>query len=156
MARILRGSLMAGSAALALVASLSAEALAEPDERQAIKDRLQQYEDRFNAKDAEALARLFSEEVVYYGPLGTVFEGRDAVEQRYRRSFAAGFSEMTVETIEIDVLGDTAWDIARYTITSPQGEPVEGYHLAILEKVDGEWIVQRTLVNAVMRQPPGK
>jgi len=153
MIRIARRTLIAASASLVFMPLSSDPVLAGPEERQAIDDRLQQYEDRFNDEDAEALARLFSEDVVYFGPLGQVYEGRNAVEERYRQSFAAGFNDMTVETIEIGILGNTAWDIARYTIMSPNGEPLEGYHLAILEKVDGEWIVQRTLVNAVMPEP---
>ncbi|WP_175483226.1 nuclear transport factor 2 family protein [Salinihabitans flavidus] len=149
-------TLIAAGPALAVALTQSGAALANPDERQAIDDRLQQYEARFNEEDAVALSELFDEEVVYYGPLGKIFEGRAAVEERYRQNFEAGFSDMTVETIEIEVIGDTAWDIARYTITNPQGEPLEGYHLAILEKVDGDWIVQRTLVNAVIPEPPAQ
>lgn len=154
MLRIAISNLIAGSAALALAMPISGPALADPDARQAIDERLQQYEDRFNDADAKALARLFSEDVVYYGPLGQIYEGRDAVEERYRRSLEAGLSDMTVETIEIEVVGDTAWDLARYTITDPKGKPLDGYHLAILKKVDGDWTVQRTLVNAVMPKPP--
>jgi uncharacterized protein (TIGR02246 family) len=146
--------LIAASAALAFATPLSGSALAEPDERQVIQDRLHQYEVRFNEQNVEALAKLFGEDVVYFGPLGIVYEGRDAVKQRYRRTFEAGFSDMEIDPIEISVLGDTAWDIARYKVTGPQGESLEGYHLAILEKVDGEWIVRRTLVNAVMPTPP--
>jgi len=156
MRHLARMTLMVAGPALAVAMAQSGPALADPDERMAIEGRLQQYEDRFNEADAVALSELFAEEVVYYGPLGTVFVGRDAVEERYRQSVEAGFRDMIVETIEIDVLGDMAWDIARYTITSPNGEPLEGYHLAILEKVDGEWIVQRTLVNAVMPKPPAQ
>jgi uncharacterized protein (TIGR02246 family) len=142
-------------AALAMSALLPGTAGAEPRAVTAIEGRLDQYAARFNREDAEALAQLFSEEVVYYGPLGQIFEGRDAVEQRYRSSFEAGFSDMAIETLEVEVLGDTAWDIARYTVHDPSGKPLVGYHLAILNRVDGEWIVQRTLVNAVMPQPPG-
>jgi len=147
-------TLIAAGPVLAVAMAQSGPAFADPDERVAIEGRLQQYEARFNQEDAVALSELFDEEVIYYGPLGQIFEGRAAVEERYRQSFVAGFSDMTVDTIEIEVVGDTAWDIARYTITAPNGEPLEGYHLAILEKVDGEWIVQRTLVNAVMPENP--
>jgi uncharacterized protein (TIGR02246 family) len=146
-------TLALGASALALAAILTAPARADPDQEAEIEARLDQYEARFNNQDAAAVSHLFAEDVVYYGPLGQVFEGRGAVEQRYRQSFEAGFRDMKVETLAVEVLGDTAWDIARYTITDPQGEPLQGYHLAILEKQDGEWIVQRTLVNAVMPQP---
>lgn len=146
-------TLIAACPALVLATALSGTASGDPDQRMAVEERLQQYESRFNAGDAAAVSELFDEHVVYYGPLGQIFEGRAAVEQRYRQTFDAGFSAMTVETIEIEVLGDTAWDIARYTIHDPQGESLQGYHLAILEMVDGEWIVQRTIVNAVIPQP---
>lgn len=149
-------SLLAATAALSLTVALSGSVSAEPKENQAIQSRLEQYESRFNESDPEAVAALFAVDVLYYGPLGRIFEGREAVEERYRRNLAAGFSNMEVETLEIRVFGDTAYDIARYTITSPKGEPLTGYHLAILEKVDGEWIVQRTLVNAVMPEPPAE
>jgi uncharacterized protein (TIGR02246 family) len=145
-------ALIAAFPVLAFVTAQSGPAFTDTDERIVIEGRLQQYEARFNEADPVAVAELFDEDVVYFGPLGQIFEGRAAVEERYRQSLGAGFRDMTVETIEIEVIGDTAWDIARYTITGPQGEPLQGYHLAILEKVDGEWIVQRTLVNAVMPQ----
>lgn len=138
---------------LAFAVTQSSPAFADPADKRAIEGRLQQYEARFNEADPVALAELFDQEVVYYGPLGQVLEGRAAVEERYRQNLEAGFSDMSIETLQIEVIGDTAWDIARYTIVGPNGEPLEGYHLAILEKVDGEWIVQRTLVNAVMPPP---
>ncbi|MEQ8291309.1 MAG: nuclear transport factor 2 family protein [Roseovarius sp.] len=140
--------------AMALSTTLSGAAGAGPGAASEIEDRLGQYEARFNSADPKAISRLFDEDVIYYGPLGQVFEGREAVEQRYRNSFEAGFTDMEVTTLEIEVRGDTAWDIARYTIKDPSGKPLSGYHLAILERVDGEWLVQRTLVNAVMPQPP--
>lgn len=151
---IARQILITAGSGLTLLPLLCGPVLAGPGDRQLIEKQLQRYEARFNHGEADALAELFSADVVYYGPLGQVFEGRDAVVQRYRASLEAGFSDMTVELIEIQVHGDTAYDIARYTISGPQGEPFAGYHLAILEKVDGEWIVRRTLVNAEMPEPP--
>jgi len=58
--------------------------------------------------------------------------------------------------IEIHVIEDTAYDIARYTITDPGGNRLTGYHLAFLVKEEGEWTVERTLVNAVMPKPPAE
>lgn len=142
------------AAGFALIVLSRGLAIAEPQDVEAIENRLQQYEDRFNQGDAEAVAELYSEDVIYYGPLGQVFEGRDAVRQRYQGSLAAGFSDMTIDVIEIRVLDDIAYDVARYTISSPAGEPLTGYHLGVLEKKDAEWLVQRTLVNVVMPQPP--
>ena len=124
-------------------------------ERQAIESRLDQYESRFNQADAEAVSRLFAQDATYYGPLGQIFEGREAVRQRYQGTLEAGFRDMKVDTLEIRVFGDTAYDIARYTILDPGGKPLTGYHLAILERKDGEWLVQRTLVNAKMSAPAG-
>ena len=152
---ITKRTVLAAGAGLVLVPLFAGLVLAEPDEKASIDNRLQQYETRVNAGDAEGVSELFSEDVVYYGPLGRVFEGRDAVAQHYQANMTAGFSDMKIDVIEIEVFGDTAYDVARYTITSPAGKPLTGYHLAVLAKEDGEWIVQRTLVNAVMPPPPG-
>lgn len=142
--------------ASALAVLLLGPAMADPQDVESIEGRLEQYEDRFNQGDAEAVAELYSEDVVYYGPLGQVFQGRDAVQQRYQSSITAGFSDMQIEVIEIRVLDDIAYDVARYTISSPAGAPLTGYHLGVLEKEDGGWLVQRTLVNVVMPEPPGE
>lgn len=148
------GKSLFAAAGFALVAQSPGLVMAEPQDVEAIANRLQQYEDRFNRGDAEAVAELYSEDVIYYGPLGRVFEGRDAVRQRYQGSLAAGFSDMAIEVIDIRIFDDVAYDVARYTISSPAGEPLTGYHLGVLEKEDGEWLVQRTLVNVVMPEPP--
>lgn len=150
------GKKLFAAAGFALVALSAGFVIAEPQDVEAIEGRLQQYEDRFNEGDAEAVAALYGEDVIYYGPLGQVFEGRDAVRQRYQDSLAAGFRDMSIDVIEIRVLDDIAYDVARYTISSPAGEPLTGYHLGVLEKEDGEWLVQRTLVNVVIPQPPAE
>lgn len=150
-----RTFLAAGSVS-ALIVLLSAPVMAEQKDMEAIENKLQQYAVRFNKGDAEAVSRLYREDVVYYGPLGRVFKGREAVRQHYHDNLAAGFDDMTVEVIELRLVGDTAYDVARYTIGGPSGEPLTGYHLAILQKEDGEWLVQRTLVNVVMPMPPSK
>lgn len=133
---------------------LTSPVFAEPSAAEIIESKLGQYEARFNRGDAQAVASLFSEDVIYYGPTGQVHHGREAVQQRYQSNMAAGFSDMTVDVIEIQVFGVTAYDIARYTITDPGGNRLSGYHLALLVKEDGEWSVKRTLVNAVMPAPP--
>ena len=122
-------------------------------DEQAIEEQLWEYETRFNEGDAAGVAELFAEDVVYYDPLGRVHEGRDAVQQLYQGNLDAGFTEMSIELIEIEVLNDTAYDIARYTITTVEGETFEGYHLAILARENGEWRVQRTVVNTVVPEP---
>lgn len=123
---------------------------------QTIEERLEQYEARFNRKDAEAIAMLFSPDVVYYDALGGVHQGRDAVKRYYQNNFAAGFKDMTLSTIEVKVFDDIAYDVARFTISSPAGERLTGRHLAVLEKEGGEWMVQRTLVNVAMPPPAAK
>lgn len=149
-----RRNVLSAITSFAIVALLPIAVPAQQQDVETIEHKLQQYAAWFNQGDADAVSRLYSTDVVYYGPLGRVFEGRSAVEQHYENNLAAGFSDMTIEAIEVKILGDTAYDIARYTIVAPNGVSLAGYHLGILEKEDGEWLVRRTLVNAVMPQPP--
>ncbi|HEV7278228.1 MAG TPA: nuclear transport factor 2 family protein [Devosiaceae bacterium] len=141
---------------LPILLAVPGVALGQQQDVEAIEDRLGQYEARFNAGDAEAVAELFSDDVTYYDALGQVHEGRDAVEQLCRGNFEAGFTDMTIDTVEIEVFGDTAYDIARYTVSGPGGNQLEGHHLAILAKEGDEWMVQRTLVNALPPEPPAQ
>ena len=116
-------------AALAMSALLPGTAGAEPRAVTAIEGRLDQYAARFNREDAEALAQLFSEEVVYYGPLGQIFEGRDAVEQRYRSSFEAGFSDMAIETLDVEVRADPRCSVftVRHAVLRQSGRRIAQY-----------------------------
>lgn len=149
-------NLLAAVVVLPLVALLPHVSLAQPRDAESIAAKLEQYETRFNEGKIDALAQLFGKNVVYYGPLGRVFEGRAAVKRHYQGMRNAGFRNMTVDVIEIVVSDHAAYDIARYTITGPGGKTFTGYHLAILRKVDGEWLVRRTLVNAEKPEPPGR
>lgn len=148
--RINKMNCLVAGLGLALVVSVVSVSLATPGATESIANRLQQYAAHFNRGDADAIAALFSEDVIYYGPTGDVYEGREAVRGYYQGSLEAGFSDMTIEAIEIRVFGDIAYDVARYTISDPGGNTLAGYHLAILAKEGDQWIVQRTLVNAVM------
>lgn len=145
---------LVAAAGLAFAALLPHVTLAETPDAKSIAAKLEQYETRFNQGEIGSLARLFGENVVYYGPLGRVFEGRAAVKRHYQGMRTAGFRNMTVDVIEIVVSGDAAYDVARYTITGPAGKTFAGYHLAILQKEDGEWLVRRTLVNTKKPEPP--
>lgn len=149
-------NLLAAVVVLPLVALLPHAILAATRDAESIAENLGQYETRFNAGKIDALAQLFGEGIVYYGPLGRIFEGRAAVKRHYQNMHNSGFRNMTVDVIEIVVSDHAAYDIARYTITGPGGKTFTGYHLAILRKVDGEWLVRRTLVNAEKPEPPGR
>jgi len=51
---------------------LTGHACADPSATEKIEANLEQYESRFNRGNAEAVANLFSEDVVYYDPTGQV------------------------------------------------------------------------------------
>src|SRR5699024_2344651 len=149
-------TLLAVIVGFALATLLPTLILAETRDAEAIADGLAQYETRFNQGEIGALAQLFGKNVVYYGPLGRIFEGRAPVKRHYQGMRSAGFRNMTVDVIEIVLSEDAAYDIARYTITGPAGKTFSGYHLAILEKEDGEWRVRRTLANTKMSDTPSR
>jgi uncharacterized protein (TIGR02246 family) len=101
-------------------------------------------------RQASLNSSLFAEDAILYDPFGQVYEGRDTIQQFYQNLFDAGFNEISIEIIEIEVLNDTAYEIASYTVTNDEDEAVAGYHMVILTRENDEWRRHRVIANMAM------
>src|SRR6218665_1214865 len=79
---------------IALVGSLALGACwasaAEPDQeaiQKAVSQAVDRYQKAFQARDAKAIAALFTPAAEYVDSQGTVFHGRDAIEGEYTANF---------------------------------------------------------------------
>jgi len=76
---------------------------ADPDKaaiEASVAQAVDRYEKAFKARDAKAIAALFTPEAEYVDSLGTVFHGRDAIEGEY----VANFQVDPPGTIDIEVV----------------------------------------------------
>ena len=112
-----------------------------------------QWMELFSAGDGMAVAKQsFTEDAVLLPPDSAPVEGRDAIAAFWQGIFDAGVTGLKLDTISIDVLGDTGIVTGYWTVTVPaEGggtTNVGGKELLIYKKEsDGEWRATRDIWN---------
>jgi uncharacterized protein (TIGR02246 family) len=145
----MKRSYLAVFAFLAAITLALGSVVAQQQDVEAVEDVMQQYEERVNAGDAAGVAALFTENSIYYTAVGQVIEGREALQEAYQGAIDAGVTELSLETIETEVLYVTAYHTGSYTLVTPEGELLEGYYMAIINRED-EWRIHRLVTNMAM------
>jgi uncharacterized protein (TIGR02246 family) len=143
--------------------SFAVDAPAAPADEAAIRDVQVRQAAAWNAHDAAAYAKLFSEDGDVVNVLGWWWEGRAAIQSKLADAFAWVFRDSTLTIIDVKTrLIDPSTAIAhvRWTLDGakvPPGAPVpprEGIQLQVLRKTAGQWlIVSFQNTNSVPEQP---
>jgi ketosteroid isomerase-like protein len=68
--------------------------------------------------------------------------------------FDMGMSNLDLEVLEVETAGDIAYDVGRYTIAGPGGQPVDrGKYIVIWKNVAGDWKIHRDIFNTDIAIP---
>jgi uncharacterized protein (TIGR02246 family) len=123
-----------------------AEAAANPREtdEKAIRQIVDAVTKAFNAKEAKALAALFTEDAEIVSEEGAVTQGRGAIEQVFESVFdekPKGKIEIHVDSIRF-VGAATAIEDGTTVVTDQPGEPAErNRYTVVYVKQDGKWLM---------------
>ena len=101
----------------------------------------------WSAGDAASCARAYAEDGVRVGARGDIQRGRGEIEQAYASLFSGPFrgARVTGTEARIRMLGqEYALYQAGFTITPPQGQPIHGYAVDVMRKIQGRWWVQES------------
>ena len=127
--------------------------LAQADDEATIRAQLEQFEGYYTARNAEAIAQLFTEDALFIAPAGQLVEGRQEILDGFQEALEDGLP-ISIEVIEVVVANNTAHSINSYVVTGPDGETVvEGYGLSIWNRIDGEWMWHRSVNNMILPEP---
>jgi uncharacterized protein (TIGR02246 family) len=114
-----------------------------------IRERAQQYEAAFNAKDVARLLAFHSLEAVFMPPNEPIRRGREAIEAFYRDLLAQGATELVIESKDIGGHGPLAYESGTYSLNR---RPARGPHtrdrgkyIFIWRRADGEWRIAYTI-----------
>jgi uncharacterized protein (TIGR02246 family) len=144
-------------AAVAFLAVFAAS-LAGGDEvvdRVAIDDADQSWVTAFNARDADAMAQLVTEDVVLMPPGSGPVRGREAAASSWRAAASKANRRLAAKTEEVVIAGDFAWALGGFTRALPDGTIVDqGKFLKIWKRVDGRWKIHRDMFSSNL--PPAK
>ncbi|GAB4372524.1 MAG: hypothetical protein Kow0042_15890 [Calditrichia bacterium] len=124
-----------------------------------IEAQSQKFSAAYNRQDAKAIADLYTENGRVLPPFSKMVRGRAAIIKSNEAEFAMGFSNLQLSTVSVDVQGDIAHEIGKYTINlPPRGDEVmkdHGKYLAVWKKQsDGSWLMDIDIWNSSM-PPPG-
>jgi len=132
-----------------MLAALPVFAIAQQQDESAIRQLQARQAAAWNRHDAEAYAKLFTEDGDVVNVVGWWWKGRPEIERKLKAGFAFVFAQSTLTITDVDVrFLNPALAIAhvRWTMTgakTPPGlpEPREGIQLQILTKQAGEWMI---------------
>jgi ketosteroid isomerase-like protein len=142
--------------ALLLVLGITPVVLAnESADRAAIEAAAQAWIKAFNARDADTLVALTTEDVVLLDATLAPVSGHKAAHGVLQRAVGASTSLVTTATKEIVIAGDVAWRIGAFTHKPPPNgfAPGHGQSLEIWKRVNGQWKMHRQMSSTLLAQP---
>jgi len=117
--------------------------------RQAIESQYRAMEAAFKRGDADAIARMYTDDAAWYVPEARVIKGRDAIARAWKAQVGNGGNALRVDVDEVELVDERAHEIGRFTISAPDGGVVgAGKYLVIWARQDdGTWKTHRDIFN---------
>ena len=142
-------------AVAALAVAFMTFAHAQGDE-QALRDLATQWQELYNAGDDQGVADLYTDDAVFLGNDGQVYEGHDAIISYLEAPLPMppGEGTIQVDATEVQSFGDVGHGMGTYAFTAEDGtEMMRGNWMTLSRLVDGEWRIYRHASNFVPPAP---
>jgi len=132
--------------ALALVACKPQAAATDPAaDQEALQSAAEKWESSFNAKDADAVAAIYTEEGQLLPPGGSVVNGKAAIRDFWANDIGTAWAKLTIKTESSGISGDWAWRAGPWTAEST---PVmTGKYVEIWKRSAEGWKLHRDIWN---------
>ena len=104
--------------------------------------------------DAARVAALYTEEAQLLFPNADFASGKQEIQNVFQSFIDSGVKGLNLESIEIEGMGDTAFEIGKYTILGDGDQALDnGKYIVIWKKVGEEWKLHRDMINSSMPLP---
>jgi uncharacterized protein (TIGR02246 family) len=99
--------------------------------------------------DGAAVARLYAPGAQALPPNGDPAQGTEAITALWQRVIDAGVKEAALETSEVEVRGDLAFETGRYTLKAADGVGIDdGKYVVIWKREGADWRLFRDIWNS--------
>ena len=116
------------------------------DARSAIQRVNREFVAAFTRKDAAAIAALYTVEGQLLPPRSNIVAGRAAIASYWHAAMKIGIRRL--ETIELDIHVDSAFEVGRYVVEGPGARVAEaGMYIVIWQCEAGAWRMHRDIWN---------
>lgn len=114
----------------------------------------QQWEAARANSDAEAIAKLYTEDAQVMPPNAPLVEGRSAIRAYYRNAFESATAPAKYDEREVIVFGDMTYRQGIYELAMPDGRTEYGKFMQLWKNVDGDWKLHRQMWSSSEEAPP--
>jgi len=108
----------------------------------------------FKRRDASAIARLYTDRGQLFAANTDIISGADGMREFWQGAFGRGLTGATLETLELDVSGDTAIEVGRYRLQAGEALADQGKYIVVWKNEGGRWKLHRDIWNT--SQPPAE
>jgi ketosteroid isomerase-like protein len=133
--------------AATLVALLSHAGAARADLRQEIEAANAALIKHYAAKDAKTVAGLYTTTARVIAPGAEIAAGREAIATYWQGAIDSGLVVLTLETIDVEAAGDTAYELGKLRLRNPDGSEGVARYVVVWKRVDGAWKLHRDIWN---------
>jgi uncharacterized protein (TIGR02246 family) len=125
--------------------------------RDAIAEANENFMAAWKRGDAAGLAALYTENGQVLPPNSDFVTGREAIQAFWQVLFDMGIKGIKLKTIEVESHGDTAIEVAEYTIYGEEGQELDkGKYIVIWKQQEGQWKLHCDIYNSNNSMPaPG-
>jgi uncharacterized protein (TIGR02246 family) len=106
---------------------------------------VKEWEDARSARDANAMAEVYTEDAKVLPPDAPVVEGRAAIRTFFRNLFEARPEPADFDEREIVVLGNYTWRQGIYSLPLPGGSIEYGKFIQLWKRENGVWKLHRSM-----------
>ncbi len=122
--------------------------------RKAIEAQNEKFMEAVSNGDAAALADLYTENGQTMPPNSDIVTGKEAIQQGFQSMIDMGIKKLTLNTIEVDGMGETVYEVGKYSIFV-DGDKItdSGKYIVIWKDVKGIWKLHRDIWNSSLAAP---
>ena len=99
----------------------------------------QSWDDAFNSKDAGKVASLYAEDGRVITGDGTILNGRGEIEGLFQGFMDGGFHNHKIEMVDVKVIGDVAYETAKWSGVGGDKKTYGGHLVNIYQKGADGW-----------------
>lgn len=102
----------------------------------------------FSRADAAGMAALYTKDGTLMPTHSDFVKGQESISAVWQSVFDAGIKEAKLETLEVDGVGDSLYEVGKYTLFVEDGKVADsGKYIVIWKMVDGQWKMHHDIFN---------